>query len=299
MITLKQMEALHWIAELGTFERAAGKLNTTQSAISKRIQELELSSGLPIFDRNQRGARLTEQGEHLLALGRDMLAIQDRILELKHGKDVPARRLRLGVTELSALTWLPRLVTALRKAYPTVTIEPEVEVTRTLHDRLLEGTLDLIVTAEGLSDPDIAIVRLAEVANVWMARPGLVKGRRSLSLRELTEYTILKQGSRSGSGLFLDKWLKAQGVSFPRVLASDSVTALVGMAVAGLGVSYLPRECFNSLTEEGKLVVIPTKPALPLVPYAAIYRSDRPSAFISNVVNLASNVCDFSSQLQS
>src|SRR3954468_17538558 len=104
MITLRQLEALHWIAQLGTFERAAVKLNTTQSAISKRIQELEAASGLAVFDRNQRGARLTEKGEHLLALVLEMLALQDRMLELKDGGDMPARRISIGVTELSALT---------------------------------------------------------------------------------------------------------------------------------------------------------------------------------------------------
>ena len=43
MVTLRQLLALHWIERLGTFERAAEHLNTTQSAISKRVQELELS----------------------------------------------------------------------------------------------------------------------------------------------------------------------------------------------------------------------------------------------------------------
>jgi len=46
MITLKQIEALHWIAELGSFERAAAQLNTTQSTVSKRIQQL----GVPGLD---------------------------------------------------------------------------------------------------------------------------------------------------------------------------------------------------------------------------------------------------------
>ena len=39
MITLRQLEALYWIVQLGTFKRAAARLNTTQSAISKRIKE--------------------------------------------------------------------------------------------------------------------------------------------------------------------------------------------------------------------------------------------------------------------
>jgi DNA-binding transcriptional LysR family regulator len=298
MITLKQIEALNSIAELGTFERAAAKLNTTQSAISKRIQELETSAGIPLFDRNQRGARLTEKGEQLLAIGRHMLLLQDQILQLKGGKHAPARRLRLGVTELSALTWLPRLVSAIRENYPTVAIEPEVEMSRNLYDRLTDGTVDLIVIPEAFSDPEITSVRLSEVPNVWTARPGLVRSRRALGFDELAEYTILTQGNLSGSGLFFSKWLKANGVVFPRVISSDSLTALVGLAVAGLGVSYLPRQCFRPLFDEKKLVIIPVKPALPPVPYAAMYRNDRPSAFAAAVAELARSVCDFTRQLQ-
>jgi DNA-binding transcriptional LysR family regulator len=55
VIILKQVEALHWMVQLGSFERAAAKLNTKQSAISKRIQELEAASGIAVFDCSQRG----------------------------------------------------------------------------------------------------------------------------------------------------------------------------------------------------------------------------------------------------
>ena len=41
MLTFKQIEALYWTVRLGTFAASAQKLHTTQSAITKRIQELE------------------------------------------------------------------------------------------------------------------------------------------------------------------------------------------------------------------------------------------------------------------
>jgi DNA-binding transcriptional LysR family regulator len=298
MITLRQLEALYWIVQLGTFERAAAKLNTTQSAISKRIQELEAACRIIVFDRDRRGAKLTEKGEHVLALGQEMLALQERILDLRGNAEMPARRLRLGVTELSALTWLPKLVAALRTSHPALTIEPEVDMSRSLHERLREGAIDLIVIPETFSDPEITSLHLADVANAWMAQPGLVKRRGALTLAELADYPILAQGGKSGSGLYLNKWFRSEGIVFERVLTCDSMTALLGLTVAGAGISYLPRQCFRPLIEAGKLVVIPTRPALPAVPYAAMYRNDRPSAFIGVVAELARELCDFSKQLQ-
>jgi DNA-binding transcriptional LysR family regulator len=298
MITLRQIEALHWIVQLRTFERAAAKLNTTQSAISKRIQELEAAVGVRVFDRSQRGTRLTKKGEHLFALAQEMLRLQERVLELRNTQEMPARRLRLGVTELSALTWLPRLIGALRDTYPLVTIEPEVNMSRDLYDRLHEDKLDIIIIPDAFSDPQVTTLKLAEVQNVWMASPNLIKTRHALSLQELANYPILIQGNRSGSGVRLNRWLQSKGAALPRQFSCDSLIALVGLAVAGLGLTYLPKECFKPLIKEGKLKIVPTRLALPPIAYVAMYRNDRPIAFTSLVARLARATCDFSSQLQ-
>ncbi len=298
MVTLKQIEALYWIAELGTFERAALKLNTTQSAISKRILELEAACGLSVFDRGQRGARLTKRGAHLLSIGRDMLEMRDRIAGLKDATNVPTRQFRFGVTELTALTWLPRLVNELRAAYPGVELIPEVDLSRTLFERLLNDTIDLIVIPETFSDLHLSSLRLTMVDNSWMASPDLIRSSRALSLNELDAFTILSQGQSSGSGIYFDRWLKAEGARFTRVLSSNSLVALVGLTLAGIGVSYLPRQCFQPLVDTGKLAIIPTKPVLPPVPYAAMYRNDLQSHFPATVATLIQRLCDFSRQYQ-
>lgn len=298
-ITFKQLEAIFWIANLGTFERASMKLNTTQSAISKRIQELELSVGTALFDRSQRGARLTEKGAYLVRIAEEMLELQDRITVLRDGATVPVHRIRFGVTELVSMTWLPRMVTLLRETYPGVALEPEVDMARNLYERLLDDQIDVIVIPETFSAPEVTSVTLEQVQNEWMAAPGLVQGAGdTLSLQELSNYPILSQGTRSGSGLYFSKWMRNQGIVFPRQISSDSMTALLGLTIAGLGLSYMPRECFRALIDEQKLEVIAATPALPLVPYSAMYRNDRPTSVAQTVVDLARQACDFSSQFQ-
>ncbi len=74
MMTFKQLEALYWIGQLGGFAPAARKLHTTQSAISKRVHELEQVFDTALFDRSQRSARLTEKGEEMFMLARKRCA---------------------------------------------------------------------------------------------------------------------------------------------------------------------------------------------------------------------------------
>ena len=66
-VNIKQLEALYWAGRLGSFQAAANRLHTTQSAISKRIAELEEALGRQLFDRSRRNAQLTPAGERVSA----------------------------------------------------------------------------------------------------------------------------------------------------------------------------------------------------------------------------------------
>jgi DNA-binding transcriptional LysR family regulator len=141
MLSLKQLEAVYWVARLGTFGAAAERLFTTQSAISKRVNELEFFLQIPLFDRSRRSVQLTAKGRELLEGAEEMLQLRDRLLE-RMGKEVEiVRRFRLGITELIALTFLPRLVQDIRLAYPTVSLEPEIDVSANLVAKLARGDI--------------------------------------------------------------------------------------------------------------------------------------------------------------
>ncbi len=293
MITLKQLEALRWIVLLGSFEKAAERLHTTQSAISKRIQELETVLDTAVFDRSQRGARLTVKGQAILAAGEEMLELRDKLVDVATGARVQIRQLRFGVTELTALTWLPDLVTAIKDALPEVRLEPEVEQSVDLFERLRNGTVDFIVVPDAFWHQDIRSVPLAVVQNGWMCSPTLFRERHMIPLAELARYSILTQGSRSGSGLIFDKWLRQSGTLIPHLISSNSLVALVGMTIAAIGVSYLPLRCFEGLINQGRLRIVETDPSLPPVTYVAMFRNDCPEALVDLVLGITRATCDF------
>lgn len=292
-ITLKQLETLYWIVELGTFERAAARLCATQSAVSKRVQELERGTGIEIFNRNQRGAKLTGHGEELFEVAKQMLMLHDQISELQNGESKQPRSLRIGVTELVASTWFPQLVSEIRTRYPKVRLDPKVSMARDLFSDLEQDQLDLVIIPETFTLPEFVTVPIASVQNYWMAKKGFLETSVPIRHRDLAEYPVLVQGGMSGSGVFLNKWLKNRGVVFPETLVCDSMPALLGLAVAGLGVTYLPYHFCRRLAEEGKLEVIETEVPLPPVPYVAMYREDRPHSFVQEITDLAQTCSDF------
>lgn len=293
MITLKQIEAIYWIVELGSFEAAAAKLNMSQSAISKRVQELEDAFGVSIFDRSKRSARLTQKGIELHGCAVDMLRQRDDMLERISSKETLIRRFRVGVTELTALTWLPSLVERIHQTYPRVDLEPSIELSTDLLRRLEDDELDLIVVPDIFHDPRFISTPLQAVENAWMCAPALYPGEGAIDLHTLSTFTVLTQGGSSGTGRTYERWLAEHDIRLGKTLTSNYLVAQVGLTISGVGISYLPLACMDTLIGQGRLKVIHTQQPLPTINYVCVHRADRYQGLAVEVSRLAQHACDF------
>lgn len=275
MPTIRQVEALYWIQKLGSFERAARQLNTTQSAISKRIQELELDASQPLFDRAQRKARLTPHGLALVALAEEMLRVHDRLADLMTTKESRPIRLALGVTELTAMTWLPRLLETIRNEYPHIELRTEVESSQGLVERLVDHHCDFIIVPDAFDMRGTERVAIGKVEFSWMCSSGLDVPERA-RLTDLARWPILVQDDRSGSGRIFGEWMAERGLVPENYMTSNNLVALIGMVTAGLGVTCMPPGLVRPLLRRRQLRIIDTRPSLPAIPYVMMYRRREP-----------------------
>lgn len=293
MLTFKQIEAVLWVAKLHSFAAAADKLNTTQSAISKRLAEIEMLLDMQIFDRSHRTAKLTDKGKEILTLCEEMLLLRERLIASAGRESISVRQFRIGVTELTALTWLPSFVQEFRKTYPDVELQPEIDLSMNLCEKLTKGAIDLVVVPPVFSNPNFAALRLQDLTLAWMCKPGLCSARKKLTLQEITAFPILMQVERSGVDVGYDRWFRERGLNIQRIYAGNSLISLSALTMLGFGISYLPADYFSELTKSGQLSVLRTNEALPKVPYYAVYRNDGPVAFSQRVAEMAQTFCDF------
>lgn len=296
MITFKQMEAFYWVAKLGNFEAAAGKLFMSQSAISKRIQELEESFGVLLFNRARRTATVSEKGMELLDYVAEILERRDVLIERFIAKEVFVGRFRLGVTELTAMTWLPKLIEAIRNSYPKVKIEPFVDISSTLVKNLEEDKLDFIIIPNFIKDSRFFSQKIGHVKNAWMCSPKLIQEDKILSKSDIFIYPLLTQGKGSGTGSLYGQWLNEQGYQDVQTIECASLIAQIGFAIAGLGVTYLPIDLMKGLIEQFQLCLLNTAENPPEVEYVAVYHSDKTQFFLKEVSDLALDNCDFSNR---
>jgi len=78
--SLKQLEAFIWVADLGSFNKAADRLNTTQPNISSRISTLETALNVTLMERDAGSVRVTSKGQELLKHAREVLQKSEALL---------------------------------------------------------------------------------------------------------------------------------------------------------------------------------------------------------------------------
>lgn len=292
-MTLRQLEAFYWAATFGSFSAAAGKLHMTQSALSKRIAELEAVLGSKLFNRDAYRPVLTAQGRVLLEKARRMLQLQSEIHDTVRSAALEDHECRFGVTELVALTWLPDLVAQVRRKYPNAVLEPYVDLSAPLHQKLIDGEIDFAVTPAQCPAPGIVNALLVPVEFALMASPKVVPPGTELSAQLLERLPVLTQIQGSGLNPLFDGWMHGHGLNVRRILGSNSLAAIAGMVVGQLGVAFLPTGYYAPLVRRGDLCLLRMEARMPLLDYYLSYRADETNPLARALFGLVVAACDF------
>ena len=103
------------------------------------------------------------------------------------------------------------------------------------------------------------------------------------------------QGNGSGLGFITERYLQgSQQLGNHQVLRTNSLLPLVGMTLAGQGVSFLPTGYLRQELQAGRLVPVDTGLSNDAVVYDMLYRQEQQSELFKQLAELAYECCDFS-----
>lgn len=239
-VTLKQLRYFDAVARHGHFGRAAEACTVTQPALSMQIKELEESLGAVLIERGGRQVRLTKFGEDAAVRARDILRAVEELGDLARAShNRLAGRFRIGMIPTIAPYLLPAMIGDVTRHFPEIDIHVREALTSRLIQELQEGRLDAAIVALPVSEPSLTEVALFS-ENFVLVRPAAdagkpVPGGEALHAMNLL---LLEEGH-----CFRDQALsfcKMQPASPRDVLDANSLSTLVQMVGAGLGVTLIP-----------------------------------------------------------
>lgn len=137
------------VARCGSFSRAARELYLSQPAVSRQIHVLETELGYPLFDREGGATRLTSAGRSLKNDLEGIKPLCDKAMRsAQSAAQGHLRELAFGYGPVYSSLWLLRALSAFSSKVQPVGIQLVSDRDSRLHERLLLGELDVILTLE-------------------------------------------------------------------------------------------------------------------------------------------------------
>lgn len=272
---LRYFEAL---ARHGHFGRAAEDCAISQPALSLQIKELEDILGAQLVERGARRIRLTAFGEVFAARVRRILRSVDDLGDLARASRGPLLgRLRIGFIPTVAPYFLPRVIQTLAARHPGLELWPREAVTQKLIEDLANARLDAAVVALPVSEASLHEEALFEEEFVLIRPPGDA-GKpvpNPEMLREM-HLLLLEEGH-----CFRDQALsfcKMSPTVARDVIQGSSLTTLVQMVGAGIGVTLIPQSAVAIETRSATVSVDRLPPPRPTRVIGMVWRKTNPLA---------------------
>lgn len=276
LIDIDQLRTFIAIAETGSFTKAAEVVHKTQSAVSMQMKRLEERLDKPVFARDGRASKLTDDGERLLDYARRIVKLNLEALATFSGPELSGR-VRLGVPDDYADRYLPEIMARFSRSYPGV----ELTV-------LCEPSADLLRRIES-NDLDLAIVTTTEAgrSNVEPFRQERLLWVTSVRHATHTENPLpLALGKQSCLWRRIAlECLERIGRPHRVIYTSSNAGAYVAAVLSGLSVSVVP----ESTLRPGMRVLTPAD-GFPELPYCRIGLSRNPHESSSLADALAEHI---------
>ena len=215
-------------ARTGSMSRAATVLGKIQPAVSQQIRRLEDVLGHRVVRRIATGVELTPEGESLLPLAEQILALNDEAQRHVRSRAAGGRR-RIGMIEDVAASGLQMALADFAHTHPEMELDVLVAEGEAMRDAFAAGQLDLAV-----GDPALiggAPRRRRVCPLVWVAAPSFDPIRDPLPLvlfRHACEWRVRTVNALDHSGR---PWRAA--------FESGSLTAIQAAVRAGVGIATL------------------------------------------------------------
>ncbi|MEC7525405.1 MAG: LysR family transcriptional regulator [Myxococcota bacterium] len=277
------------VATEGSFTRAAAKIGTSQSSLSRTVRKLEARLGIRLLNRTTRHVAPTAAGERLLrTLGPAVASIGEELEVVRGLAEEPAGTIRITTSRHAAQTVLWPVLQGFLRRYPEVHVELAIDsrFTDIVAERFDAG----VRLGEALAQDMVAVrigpdLRMAVVgAPAYFEEHGVPKRP-----RDLAAHRCINLRFRTTGGLYVWELQRGDRELHVRVngqVTFDDIDMVRRAAVDGFGLGFLMRDHVAAQVDAGELVTVLDDWCPPFVGYHLYYPSRRqPSAAFKLLVD--------------
>ena len=261
-----------------SFTKAAAKLGVSQSALSHTVRGLEERLGLRLLTRTTRSVATTQAGERLLrSAGPHLDAIDAELAGLSDLRDKPGGTIRITAGEHAADAVLWPALKKMLPGYPDIQVE--VIVDYGLTDIVAERYDAGVRLGEQVAKDMIAVRIGPDMRMAVVGAPSYFERRPKPKVpQDLTAHACIGLHMPTHGGLFAWEFEKRSREVKVRVegpLVFNNLKLRLEVALAGLGLAYMPDDRVGEYVARGELVRVLEDWCAPFAGYHLYYPSRR------------------------
>lgn len=273
---LNDLAAFLAVAREGSFTRAAAKFDSTQSAVSQTVSNLEQRLQIKLFHRTTRSVTLTEAGERLLeTIAPALDEIEMGLTALSELRNKPAGTIRISADEYAVQTVIwPKLKDFLID-HPDIKLELSINYGQI---DIAKERYDAGVRRGGLLAKDMIATQISPenrmtvvVSPEYLAQHSVPESPEDLTKVDCINLRLPTHGEHFPWTFMVDG--HRQRVKVSGQLIFNSVNQILDAAVRGYGFAFLPHPMVESLIAERKLRAVLEEFHITHEPYYLYYTS--------------------------
>jgi DNA-binding transcriptional LysR family regulator len=248
-----QLRTFLAVVEQGSARAAADLLHVSPAAVSSSLASLRRVVGVPLFERDGRGVKLTPGGISFLQDVRRIVALSGgAIVSAKAAMQDTRPPLRIGGVMTAGEAFLGELVATFMAAHPDLPIEVEIVSRETLWDRIAGRQVDM-----GFAEvpPNHRTLRLQAIRRSEYVV--VAAGGKRHTKATLARATWFVREPGSGTRTASEDLFRDYDIS-PPICSVGSPATIIRCLREGVGVSLLPRDLIADDLRAGRLQVVRT-----------------------------------------
>lgn len=274
-LKLRHYQLFLALDEQRNLHRAAAQLKMSQPAASKLLSDLEANLGIRLFERHPRGLIPNWYGEIMIRHAHSMLsALHQTGEELNALREGNAGTVAVGTVMAPAVTLLTSAIERVHRERPGLKISVDVDVSKVLVPRLLEGELDFAITRipPGIDTERFVFEEIGEEVLCFVCRKGHpLMAKTSLRLADMSAYPWVLQPTGALMRQRVDSLFLHHQVAPPQQIV-DTADLLLSLALVDKSnsITVTTKEAADLLCPAQRFYLLPFSETLSVQPYGLV-----------------------------
>ncbi len=243
-MTLQQLRYFCVMTEVLHYTKAANQLYISQPSLSYALSEMEKELGVPLFEKRGRQTYLTKYGAVFLPHAKNALeALSKGEAELLRLSDPTGGNINLGYIYSVGSSTMPNLVQRfyLHQGNQQITFTFQQSMTEVLHARLLEGSLDLILSSDPECDKFNALPFHRQELFLVVGLGSPLAERETVVLEDIAGEKLISINHNTTLFKLIETSLKSVSVKPHIVFEVDECNSIAAFVGAGVGIAIMPK----------------------------------------------------------